>query len=77
MNTGTAPLLILTVEASCGCTSPEWSREPLEPGERETLNIIFDAAGRKGAQRKEIIIHTNAENGEVRLTIIAHVKVNV
>lgn len=73
-NTGTDPLLILSVRASCGCTTPEWSQEPLEPGERETLNIIFDAGGRRGSQHKEIIVHTNAENGEVSLAVFASVK---
>ncbi len=51
-NEGGEDLLISSVEATCGCTTPDWSREPLGPGEKGSLAIIFDASGRSGIQRK-------------------------
>ena len=76
-NKGGEDLLITSVEATCGCTTPNWSREPLEPGEKETLEIIFDASGRNGEQRKLITVMSNASNQVVRLTIRATVNNSV
>lgn len=72
-NGGGEDLLITGVEATCGCTIPRWSREPLEPGAEETMEIIFDASGRNGEQRKLITVKSNASNQMVRLTIRAKV----
>ena len=72
-NGGGEDLLITAVEATCGCTIPRWSREPLKPGAEETLELIFDASGRSGEQRKLITVKSNASNQEVRLTIRAKV----
>lgn len=76
-NDGDADLLITAVEASCGCTTPDWSHEPLKPGEKESLAIIFDASGRNGEQRKLVTVKTNASNQVVRLTIRANVNNSV
>ena len=76
-NGGEANLIINAVEATCGCTTPNWSREPLEPGEKETLEIIFDASGRSGEQRKLVTVKSNASNQVVQLTIRAKVNNSV
>ncbi len=76
-NEGDGDLLITAVEASCGCTTPDWSREPLGPGEKETLAIIFDASGRSGEQHKLVTVKSNASNQVVRLTIRAIVNKRV
>ncbi len=72
-NSGEADLMITAVEATCGCTTPDWSSEPLGPGQSETLEIIFDAAGRSGEQRKLVTVKSNASNHLVQLTIRANV----
>jgi hypothetical protein len=72
-NGGGADLLITLVEASCGCTSPGWSSEPLKPGERESLELIFDASGRSGVQRKLVTVRSNASKELVQLTIKANI----
>jgi len=77
MNSGDGDLLITAVEATCGCTTPDWSSEPLKPGMKETLEIIFDASGRNGEQRKQITVRSNASNQVVRLTIRANVNNSV
>ena len=76
-NEGVGDLLITGVDATCGCTTPNWSREPLKPGEKETLEIVFDASGRSGEQRKLITVRSNASNQVVQLTIRAKVNNSV
>jgi len=76
-NEGEEDLLITGVEATCGCTTSNWSREPLKPGEHETLEIVFDASGRSGEQRKLVTVKSNASNQVVQLTIRARVNNSV
>lgn len=76
-NVGGADLLITAVEVTCGCTTPDWSREPLVPGGTGSMKIILDASGRSGAQRKLVTVRSNAGNSEIRLTIKANVNENV
>ena len=76
-NTGDAELVISSVEATCGCTTPDWSKEPLNSGDLESLKIVFDATGREGTQRKVVTVMSNASNSMVRLTLTAHVKESV
>jgi hypothetical protein len=76
-NEGGEDLLITSVEATCGCTTPSWRREPLGPGEQGSLEIIFDASGRSGVQRKVVTVMSNATNSLVRLTIRANVNNSV
>jgi hypothetical protein len=76
-NGGGEELLIKSVDATCGCTTPQWNREPLGPGEKESLEVIFDASGRSGVQRKVVTVTSNATNQVVRLTIRANVNNSV
>ena len=75
-NAGDGTLLIQSVEASCGCTIVDWNKEPLEPGGRERLQVIFDATGRDGAQFKLVTVRSNATEPSIRLTLKADVKAN-
>lgn len=77
VNSGGGALVIQSIEASCGCTTPNWSKEPLPPGERNTLQIVFDATRRSGLQLKQVTVHSNADLPKVQLTIRANVKANV
>ena len=76
-NTGESDLILLSVDATCGCTTPDWSREPVKAGEKKSLKIIFDATGRSGAQRKVITVLSNASNVVVKLTIKANIETSV
>ena len=73
-NTGKSDLIILSVDASCGCTTPDWSREPVKAGDKKSLKIIFDATGRSGVQRKMVTVMSNASNEVVKLTIKANIE---
>ena len=59
-NTGNAPLLLQNVQPTCGCTTPEWSKEPVKPGAKGIIKATFNPAGRPGSFDKSINITTNA-----------------
>ncbi|MFO7669662.1 MAG: DUF1573 domain-containing protein [Bacteroidales bacterium] len=75
-NIGNGDLIITSVEATCGCTSPDWDKEPLKPGEREQLKVVFDSNGRSGSQLKGVTVNSNSLTPEVRLTLKANVTNN-
>ncbi len=59
-NTGDGPVIISNVQASCGCTSTDYSKTPILPGESTKIKAVFNAAA-KGAFKKQITVVTNAE----------------
>lgn len=59
-NTGTKPLVIMTAQASCGCTVPEKPEEPIRPGETGTIKVVFHSKDRTGQQEKTIRVASNA-----------------
>jgi len=69
-NTGNAELIISDVSASCGCTVPSWSKQPIPVGESGEINVVFDSNGREGQQNKDITVITNG----VPSTRILHLK---
>ncbi|MEO5945487.1 MAG: DUF1573 domain-containing protein [Chitinophagaceae bacterium] len=58
-NTGTKPLVIANVTASCGCTIPETPQQPFAPGEEGVIKAKFDSKGRTGENRKHISVDAN------------------
>jgi hypothetical protein len=73
-NTGNAPLRLNSVKASCGCTTPKWSKEDIAPGEEGTITAIYNSQGRPGNFTKSITITHNGEGGTEFLTILGVVK---
>ena len=71
VNTGNAPLLLESVQASCGCTTPEWSKEPVAPGKKGKVTATFNSSGRPGTFTKTITVKYNgpAESNTEYLTI--------
>jgi len=69
-NTGSTPLLVSQVRPSCGCTTPEWSREPILPGKSGYVAATFDPKNRPGPFNKSIAVITNANppNKTLRIT---------
>ncbi len=59
MNTGNAPLILESVQASCGCTTPEWSREPIAPGHSGKVIATYNSASRPGPFTKTITVKYN------------------
>lgn len=68
-NTGGQPLVIHNAKASCGCTTPQWTRTPIPPGGSGYVKAIFNPINRPGAFNKTITISSNAENATVILRI--------
>lgn len=60
-NTGTSPLKLDNVQATCGCTTPEWSREPIAPGASTFIKVGYNAAA-EGAFEKYITITYNTDH---------------
>lgn len=73
-NTGSQPLIITGVTSTCGCTIPEWSKEPIMPMKKGTIKVTFNPADRPGAFRKEIHVSSNAKEPNTTLYIVGLVK---
>jgi len=62
-NTGNVDLVLTNVRPSCGCTAPNWSREPLKPGETAKIDINFNSSGKAGQNfNKSITVTSNAKS---------------
>jgi len=72
-NSGTAPLLVTHVKSTCGCTIPEWPKEPVKAGKQGGIRVSYDTH-RVGTFNKSIYVYSNAANGVQRLTITGRVK---
>ena len=71
-NTGVAPLLLTHVRSTCGCTIPEWSKEPVNPGDTGRIQVRYDTH-RIGRFRKSVYVYSNAIEGPQRLLISGEV----
>jgi hypothetical protein len=72
-NTGEADLIIANAKGSCGCTVPEYPKEPLKPGEEAEIKVSFNSAGKHGSQTKSVILDTNTEKGTEHIYIQASI----
>ncbi len=72
-NTGGQPMVLHNVKASCGCTTPEWTHNPIPPGGTGQVKAIFDPRNRPGNFNKSITVQSNAQNGTVVLRITGKV----
>ncbi len=68
-NTGTAPLVINRVQASCGCTTPTWEQRPIEPGASGMIAVTYDPYARPGKFAKSIVVYSNATQAQTLLQI--------
>jgi hypothetical protein len=72
-NTGKSPLILSNVQTSCGCTVPNWTREPIAPGKSSEITATFNSAGKMGQQNKVITIFSNAKNAQAQVSIVCNV----
>ncbi|MEZ4887054.1 MAG: DUF1573 domain-containing protein [Chitinophagales bacterium] len=72
-NSGDEPLIINSAEGSCGCTIPDWPKEPIAPGMESNITIEFNSKGKAGNQTKTVTINANTDPNPTRLTIKAQV----
>lgn len=75
-NTGKEPLILSDVRTTCGCTAPKWPKEPIMPGKKAEIKVVFNSSGKSGSQNKVVTIVSNAKNSPERVSIITDVTVN-
>ena len=72
-NIGDTPLVISKIITTCGCTAPTWPKEPIHPGEKGKIKIVFNSTGKIGRQNKVATILSNTSNQKDRLLIVANI----
>jgi hypothetical protein len=73
-NTGQADLIISRAVGSCGCTIPEYPKDPIKAGESGKIDVSFNSANKHGNQQKSVTIYTNTKAGVESLYITASIK---
>ncbi len=71
-NTGVEPLILSNVQSSCGCTVPEWPREPILKGKSSSIKVKYDT-NRLGPINKTITVMSNGKVASIQLRIIGNV----
>lgn len=71
-NEGSAPLIISGAEGSCGCTVPEYPKEPIMPGKKAAITVTYDAKS-KGPFQKSVTINSNDPDSPTTLRIKGNV----
>lgn len=74
-NTGKSPLIIHSAQGSCGCTIPEWPKEPVQPGEEGKIEVSFNSEYKSGHQEKMVTILANTKPTKTFLKITGEVVV--
>ena len=72
-NAGKSPLLIEDATASCGCTTPSWTKEPVAPGAQGRLEVQFDSRGKQGIISKQVAVRANTQPGTTTILIKGNV----
>lgn len=72
-NTGKNPLIISNVKPGCGCTVPDYTKDPILPGKKGKITLHFDSTNFDGAVNKIADVYLNVEKAPVRLTFSANI----
>ena len=72
-NKGTVPLVLSSVRASCGCTTPKWTSEPVAHQGTGEIQVSYDPKNSHGSFNKTVMVSSNAENGTTVLRITGRV----
>jgi hypothetical protein len=72
-NIGNSPLIISSATATCGCTIPEYPKEPVAPGAEGLIRVVFNSAGKAGMQNKIVSITANTVPSLTELNILGNV----
>lgn len=67
-NIGKEPIVLSTVQASCGCTTPNWSKEPILPGKSSKITATYNTQGRPGPFTKTITVNSNVGSKVLKIT---------
>lgn len=72
-NTGNQTLIISEVKVTCGCTTPDWTRTPVAPGQTGYITAQFNSTGKPGQNHKVITVVSNSVTGNVPLSFVTNV----
>jgi len=67
-------LIISDVQAGCGCTTPKFSKKPIQPGDVGSIEVGYNSSGQRGAQHKIITVYSNAEPKQMMLHLKGEVQ---
>ncbi|MBO4233677.1 DUF1573 domain-containing protein [Riemerella anatipestifer] len=73
-NTGKNPLIISNVKPTCGCTVPDYTKEPILPGKVAKVTLKFDSGSFQGMQQKFVEVYANTEKTPIVLSFTADVQ---
>ena len=73
VNVGKSPLIITSAVASCGCTTPEWPKTPVKPGDGGQITVIFNSTGKSGLQDKMITVTANTNPAQNVVHLVGEV----
>lgn len=68
-NTGDEPLILSNARGSCGCTVPEWPREPIAPGGTGEVTVVFNSRGKGGDRNQRVTLTANTEPAQTFLSL--------
>lgn len=69
VNTGGANLVVISATAECGCTTPEFPKQPIGPGKKGKIKVTYNPLGRPGGFDKVVTVKTNGKPSKVRLKV--------
>jgi len=72
-NTGKSPLIITSAVASCGCTTPNWPKTPVTPGQSSQITVVFNSTGKIGLQDKMVTITANTNPAQTVVHLVGEV----
>ncbi len=75
-NTGKEPLLISDAKGSCGCTVPNYPKEPINPGATAEIEVVYKPGAQQGNQTKTVTVTANTDPPQTMLNITADVQVD-
>ncbi|WP_292008355.1 DUF1573 domain-containing protein [Chryseobacterium sp.] len=73
-NTGTNPLIISEVKPGCGCTAPDFTKDPILPGKTGKITLHFDSTNFDGNVQKYADVYANVDKAPVKLTFTANIQ---
>ncbi len=72
-NSSQNDLIITDAKGSCGCTIPEYPKEPVKAGDTGIIKVSFNSAGKIGKQAKSVTIYANVQDGQKILHITSNI----
>tara|TARA_B100000902_G_scaffold399550_1_gene470960 strand:+ start:3551 stop:4054 length:504 start_codon:yes stop_codon:yes gene_type:complete len=75
INNGNEPMIISNAKGSCGCTVPQWPKEPIAPGSQGEISVQFNSKGKKGSQNKTVTLTANTTPPTTKLRVTGQIEV--